>query len=887
MSPDTQPLAGRQEQIHALQELVDGARKGHGGVLVLRGEPGIGKSTLLGHAEVVAPGFRVIRASGSEFEMELPFAALHQLCVPVLEHLSDLPAGHRESLRIAFGLATGTPELFRIGLAALELLGAATRQHPLLCLVDDAHWLDDATAKVLGFLARRIASEPVAMVLAARPGSDLDSLPGVDVERLSDADARALLSAGIQAPLDQRVRDRVLAEARGNPLALLELPKAGGFALPSTSSVPSRIELSFQVRLTDVPARVRLLLTVASADPTGDPALLWRAARQLGVDVTTGASAEATGLVELGTRVRFCHPLARSAVYRAATAEHRHQAHRVLAEVTDPLTDPDRRAWHRSQSGTGPDDDIAAELTESASRAKARGGAAAAAAFLERAAALSLDPGKRVERTLAAVQAKLDAGAVDAAADLLTTVELGQLDELVHARIDLLRGKIAFVRQTDGDGPAFMIRAAQRLASLDAQRSRDCFLDALEMAVAVGRATGVTDMVVEAARSAPPAPDGADTVLDALVLLATDGHRAAVPMLQPIFAGETWKQRPALASMLAAEMWDHEAYSAVTTWTMQAGRESGSPLMLRLGLTLVASGAVHTGDFKQAMSAIAEEEAVADAVGSPPMLFHRMHLAAMRGRRAEATELIESLTAAATARGEGQTIANVHWATAVLNNGLADYPAALAAAKRACAYGDLFHAGIALPELIEAAVRCGEHATAATAMDSLTERTLATGNAWGLGVAAYSRALVTENEDDFREAVSHLDATPLAVYRARAYLLYGEWLRRQGQRREARARLRVAHELLSDSGAEAFARRAADELRATGEQARSRSRQTYDELTLQEAHIARLVATGATSKEVAARLFLSHRTIDAHLRNIFRKLGITSRRQLRTLPGLR
>jgi DNA-binding CsgD family transcriptional regulator len=887
MSPDTQALVGRQEQVHRLDEVISSAKKGQGGVLVLRGEPGIGKSTLLGHAEAVAQGFRVIRASGSEFEMELPFAALHQLCVPVLDHLAELPAGHSEALRIAFGLATGTPELFRIGLATLELLGVASRRQPVLCLIDDAHWLDDDSAKALGFLARRITSEPVAMVFATRVPSELDALPSVDVERLSDAEARALLSERIQAPLDERVRDRILAEARGNPLALVELPKAGGFALPGTSSVPSRIERSFQVRLVGLPAEVQLLLTIASADPTGDPALLWRAAGELGIDVTTGAAAEATGLVELGTRARFCHPLARSAVYRAAEANDRHTAHRVLAEVTDPITDPDRRAWHRSQSGTGPDDDIAAELAESASRAAARGGVAAAATFLERAAALSLDPGKRVERTLTAVQAKLDAGATDAAADLLTTVEIGQLDDLQHARVDLLRGKIAFVRQADGDGPAFMIRAAHRLADVDPQWSRDCFLDALEMAVTVGRATGVTDMVVEAARSAPPAPDGTKTVLDALVMLKTGGHQAAVPILRPIFAGEQWKQRPALASILAAEMWDHDAYIAMTAWTTQAGRDSGSPLMLRLGLAQAASAAVQGGDFKQVMSAIAEEEAVADAFGSPPMVFNRMYLAAFRGRRDEATELIEAMTAAATARGEGQTIANVHWATAVLNNGLADYPAAFAAAQRACAYGDLFHAGIALPELIEAAVRCGEHAAAASALESLTERTRASGTVWGLGVAAYSRALITENEDDFREALEHLDATPLAVCRGRALLLYGEWLRRQGQRREARARLRAAHELLSEMGLEGFARRAAEELRATGEQARSRSPHTYEQLTMQEVHISRLVATGATSKEVAARLFLSHRTVDAHLRNIFRKLGITSRRQLRTLQDIR
>ncbi|MET0233254.1 MAG: AAA family ATPase [Kibdelosporangium sp.] len=886
-------LIGRAAAIHRIEEVIGGARTGRGGVLVLRGEPGIGKSTLMGHAQKSAPGFRVIRASGSEFEMELPFAALHQLCLPVLDHLGELPAGHREALRIAFGLGSGAPELFRIGLATLELLAAATRRKPLLCLVDDAQWLDDASARALGFLARRIASEPVAVVFAARTphsASELDELPGLQVDGLTDADARALLAAEIRTPLDERVRDRILAEARGNPLALLELPKAGGFALPSTSSVPSRIERSFQDRLTDLPSGVRLLLTIASADPTGDPALLWRAAEQLGIDVTTGGAVEATGLVELGTRVRFCHPLARSAVYRAAEADQRHTAHRVLADVTDAVTDPDRRAWHRAQSGTGPDDDIAAELELSASRAEGRGGVAAAAAFHERAAALSLDPGKRFERTLAAVQAKLAAGATDAAADLLTTVEIGQLDESQHVDVDMLRGKIAFVRHSDGDGPAFMIRAARRLAGIDPRRSRDCFLDALEMALVVGRVSGVMDMVVEAARSAPPAPqppEGADAVLDALILLTTEGHRAAVPLLRPILAGELWTQRPALAAVLAAELWDFEAHATITTWLIKQGRASGSPLVLRLALAQVATSAVQTGDFRQAMSAIAEEEAIADAVGATPTTYPRLHLAAFRGRRDEAVELIDSITAAAAERGEGQMIGNVHWAAAVLHNGLADYPAALAAARQAVANGDFYLAGIALPELIEAAVRCGEHDAAAEALESLTERTRATGTTWGLGIAAGARALVTGVEHDYREAIENLEKCPAATSLGRAHLLYGEWLRRQGQRREARARLRTAHEQLSDIGMEAFARRAADELRATGEQARSRSRETYDQLTMQELHIAQLVATGATSKEVAARLFLSHRTVDAHLRNIFRKLGITSRRQLRNLPDIR
>ncbi|WP_157252908.1 AAA family ATPase [Nonomuraea typhae] len=878
-------LVGRQGELGRIEALIGAAGEGSGGVLVLRGEPGIGKTALLEHARHAASGFRIIEASGSEFESELPYAALHQLCVPVLEHLGELPARHRSALQVAFGLATGTPEVFGIGMAALELLASAAARRPVLCVVDDAHWLDDASAKSLIFLARRISAEPVAMVLATRHG--LDELPGLDLAGLSDADARGLL-AGIRATLDERVRDRVLAEARGNPLALLELPGAGGFALPGTASVPGRVERSFQARLADLPDGARLLLTVASADPTGDPGLLWPAAEKLGLDGAAGAAAEASGLVEFATRVRFCHPLARSAVYRAAAADRRRAAHRVLAEVTDPIADPDRRAWHRAHAGAGPDDEVAAELERSAARALARGGVAAAAAFLERAAGLSLDPGLRTRRTLAAAQAKLDAGATDAAADLLSTVETGALDELQHATADLLRGQLAFVRHGDGDGPAPMLRAARRLADLDPERSRDCYLDALEMGLVVGRAGGVMDTVVAAARSAPPAPRPPD-VLDGLILLTTEGHRAAVPLLRRALTDgdrPLWTRHPALATMLAGELWDHDLHAAIIEWLMKTGRSTGSPLVLRLGLAQTAVAATHTGDLGTAMAAIAEEEAIAAAAGDAPMAYARLHLAAMRGHREEALALIETMTGETATTGRGRLIANAHLAAAVLNNGLADYPAALEAARRATEPGDLYLAGIALPELVEAAVRSGRPAAAEPALRSLTERTRAGGTAWGLGVGAYARALVTGDEDDYRDAIEHLDESPLAVYRARAHLLYGEWLRRAGRRSDARRHLRTAHDLLSACGLDAFARRAAGELRATGERARSRSApHAYDQLTMQEVHIARLVATGATSKEVAARLFLSPRTVDAHLRNIFRKLGITSRRQLRSLPG--
>ncbi|MFI1461419.1 AAA family ATPase [Nocardia carnea] len=883
MGTPAHALVGRDEEYRRLAALTAGAAAGAGGVLVVRGEAGIGKSTLLDHLRRTARGVRILQASGSEWEAELPFAALHQMCVPLLGGLEGLSTSHRTALATAFGAGDGTPEIFRIGMAVLELLATAAESRPLLCLVDDAHWVDDASMRVLIFLARRITVEPIALVLATRHG--FAELPSIELSGLAGDEAHRLLDS-IRATLDPAVRDRILAEAGGNPLALLELPGAGGFSLPGPVTVPGRVERSFADRLTALPDEVRLLLTVASADPTGDADLLWAAAGRLGIEPAAGAYAEASGLVVLGPGVRFCHPLARSVVYRTAEVRQRYAAHRTLAEVTDQLKDPDRRAWHRSQAGTGPDEEIAAELDRSAARARARGGVAAAAAFHERAAALSLDPGRRYQRTLSAARAHLDAGAVDDAAHLLTTVTEANGDDTARAEVESMRGRIAFVRHCDGDGPEFMLRAARRLAGTDPARSRDCYLDAVEMALVVGRASGVMDMVVEAARSAPPVA-GPPDLLDALVRLTIDGHRAgARPVREILAAPPQWAGRPALAAMLAVELWDVDAHDMITERVLAGARETGSPLTLRLGLGMRAASAVHIGDFRAAAAAIAEEEAVADAVGVAPLAYPRLHLAALRGRPAEARPVIDAFTAEAKVSGTGQTIANARWATAVLSNGLADYPAALPAAAAANRHRDLFVAAIALPELVEAAVRCGENERAEAALAALTERTEGSGTPWALGVGAYSRALVTGDEDAFRVAIGYLEQSPVRPYLARAHLLYGEWLRRRGRRRDARRELRDAHEQLTDIGMGAFADRAAGELRATGEQVRGRAESGIDGLTGQELHIARLVAGGATSKEVAARLFISPRTVDAHLRSIFRKLGLASRRQLRDLSGL-
>ncbi|MGW1614095.1 AAA family ATPase [Streptomyces sp. NPDC002285] len=880
-------LIGRQDEIRRLDALLHEAREGRGGALVLRGEPGIGKSVLLRHLDEAATGFLVVRATGAEFEMELPFAALHQLLAPVTGRLMELPAPHRKALQIAFGLDTGTPDPFLVGVASLGMLAETVQDRPLLCVVDDAQWLDQASAKALAFLARRVSAERIALVFAAREPSrlpELDELPALSLQGLGESDARALLAAAVRAPLDERVRDRILAEARGNPLALVELPRtaglagmAGGFAQPD--SVPGVIEQSFRSRLELLPPQARLLVTVAAADPIGDPGLLWRAAALLDIDAS--AAEQAVSLVEFGTRIRFSHPLARSAAYRAAAPEERRRAHEALAAVTDPATDPDRRAWHRAQASAGPDEAVAAELEVSATRAQERGGLAAAAAFLERSAALTISPVQRAERVLAAASAKLSVGDFDTAADLLTTVPTDEPGQA--ARADLLRGRLSFVRRRGDEGPtAHLLRAAARLAATDPAWSRECYLDAIEMGLLLG---GLDQVVETAGKAAPLSGDpvsSAATVLTGLISLVGDGHAAAGEILRPILGDtddQVWARRPSLGFMVATELWNFDALHAVATRAVAAGRESGSFHALPIALAMQATANVHTGDFGTAMELISEEEAIADATGAAPLVYPRLHLAALRGRHKEATGLFASV--------DPRMSLSVQWATAVLNNGLADYPAALNAAKQALEYGAVGTAGLALPELVEAATRCGDTEAAAAALASLQQRTQAGRHAWGLGVEAYARALVTEDESAYQEAIALLDGSTLVVYRARAHLLYGEWLRRQGRRRDARSELRLAHEPLSDLGLEAFAERAAGELRATGEQARSRTSKASDELTMQEVHIARLVADGATSKEVAAKLFLSPRTVDAHLRNIFRKLQLTSRRQLRDLSGLR
>jgi DNA-binding CsgD family transcriptional regulator len=897
-------LHGRRDEREALERLLEAVRGGQSRVLVVCGEPGVGKTALVESAIRSASGFRILRAVGIESEMELPFAALHQLCAPILDRLDRLPAPQQDALDVAFGLRAGdAPDRFLVGLAVLSLLSEVAAERPLICVVDDARWLDRASAQALVFVARRLLAESVALVLATRdPGDELEGLPKLVVEGLRNGDARTLLGSALHVPLDERVQKRIVAETRGNPLALLELPRgltpeelAGGFGLPDGPGLSGRLEDSFRRRLAGLPADTQRLLLIAAAEPVGDPVLVWRAAGLLGIGVQ--AAAETDGLLTIGAEVTFRHPLVRSSVYRAASPEDRRAVHRALADATDPEVDPDRRAWHLARATPGLDEDVATELERSAGRAQARGGLAAAAAFLERAAALTPEPSRRATRALAAAQAKHQAGAFDAALRLVAIAESGPLTELQCAQVDLVRAEIAFGLNRGSDAPPLLLKAAKRLEPLDQGLARETYLEALTAVYFPGRlAPG--ESVLETARAARAAPRSSqpprasDLLLNGLTLLITEGYAAGAPTLRRAvnaFRGEDMSQGEGrrwlwLVSRVAAFLWDDEAWDAISARFVQVARDAGALSVLPLALTTRTGAHLFAGRLAMASSLVDELVAVNEATGASQAPYAALTLAAFQGREAEAAPLIETATDELGRRGEQQGLTFIHWSIAVLDNGLGRYKGALAAAQQAAEEPlEVRLATWGLVELVEAAVRSGKTELAADALGRLSQTTVASGTDWALGIEARSRALLTEGEGAetlYRRAIEALARTGVRVELARGHLLYGEWLRRERRRLDAREQLRHARRLFTEFGMEAFAERTRVELEASGERARKRTVETRDDLTPQEAHIARLAAEGATNQEIAAQLYISRSTVDYHLRKAFRKLGVKSRHQL-------
>jgi DNA-binding CsgD family transcriptional regulator len=904
--PGPPSLLDRQEERATLDGLLGDLRSGRGRALVLRGEAGVGKSALLDYVAEAAADMRVARIAGVESEMELAFAGLHLLCAPLLDRLENLPVPQRNALGVAFGLRDGgRPDRFMVGLAVLTLLAEAAEERPLLCVVDDAQWLDRESAQVLTFAARRLLAEPVGLVFAARePGEQFSGLADLEVRGLPEPEARELLASVIRFRLDEQVRDQILAEAGGNPLALLELPRglrpgqlAGGFGLVGAQAVPARIEGGFLRQLEMLPGDTRSLMLVAALEPTGDSMAVWQAAERLGIPASAAVAAEVSGLLEIGTGVLFRHPLVRSAVYSWASPSQRRTAHRALAEVTDRDRDPDRRAWHLAAAAPGLDERVAAELERSAARAQSRGGMAAAAAFLRRAVELTGEPARRSGRALAAAQASLQAGALDTAAELLDTAAAGPLDELQRARADLVRGQIAFASSAGGDAPALLMTAARQLEPLDAALARQTYLDAWYAALFAGRFAGGGDLheISLAARSAPPpagTPSPSDLLLDGLAALIAEGRTQAAPLLSRaarIFAegdialAERQRWGP-VAVVAAVTVWDEESWQAIQARELQSCREAGLLTQLAIWVRAMAAFTAWRGNFAEAASLIAEAEAIAAATQTrfPPGA--AVLLAGFRGAEAEAAPLLEAVSTAARAAGQGVAVQWSHWAAAVLYNGLGRYDQALAEAQATEQALELYTSMWALPELIEAASRTGQTQLAADALGRLAEATSIGQTDWGQGIYARCRALLSdgeEAEDSYREAIGRLGRTGFRTELARAHLLYGEWLRRERRRSQAATQLRTAHEMFDRIGMRAFADRARRELRATGETARRRTASPHEQLTPQEAQIARLAQAGLSNPEIAAQLFLSPRTVEYHLAKVFTKLDITSRRQLR------
>jgi DNA-binding CsgD family transcriptional regulator len=905
------PLRGREQEQRLLERLLRDVQDGGSETLVIRGHAGVGKSALLGYlAGHAAAGCRVAEIGGVESEMELTYAGLHQLCLPMLDHLDALPGPQRSALSGAFGMVNGsTPDRFVVGLAALGLLTRAAADRPLVCVIDDAHWLDDASRQVLAFVARRLSAESIAMVFAVRdidgdcPLADLPELP---LGGLPENDAQALLATVVPGRLDARIRDRIIAETGGNPLALLELPRgmtaaelAGGFGLAVVDGVAAQMEEHYLRRIRQLPQQTQQLLLVAAADPVADATTVWRAAHALGIGCDAAATAKRGQLLVTGPRLLFRHPLIRSAVYNSASETERRIAHGALAQATDPETDPERRAWHRAQAVVDADGEVAADLQRCATRSQARGGLAAAAAFLERAADLTPERAERVARRLAAVQAHLQAGAFAAASGLLAVAGSEAVDELEHAQVELTRGLVAAASSVSSEASLQLLTAARRLEPLAMPLARQTYLDAWVAALFAGhlaRPAGNLVQVSRAARSLPR-PTGPispfDELLEGLATQICESRSTAAPILRRAFgrlltgsiSTEHWLRWGVLASSAAVTLWDFNSWSATSSRQVEIARESGALAMLSVVLNGHAMIATWRGDFTAATGLVTEDDAIKQAIGAQIAPYGAMLLAAYRGEVATASALIAKTIEDSVVRGEGLGVDLARWTASILNNSVGRYAEALAMASPASTAVPGVHIGTwMLPERVEAAVRGGQRDVAATALREFEEAANPGNSHWALGLLARSQALLSEDgveaERLYREAIKRLGATQIRTELARAHLVFGEWLRRQNRRVDAREQLRLAHDMFASMSADGFAERARRELVATGERVTSRSR---DEMALspQEQNIARLARDGRTNAEIAAELYLSARTVEWHLRKVFTKLDITSRRGLK------
>ncbi len=905
-------LIGRSAELELLTGPLAQAADGTSAALVVRGEPGIGKTALLDAvaAQAQGDGMRVARVTGVESEIPLGHAALHRLLLSFPGLIEALPAPQREALQSTFGLVAGPPpDRFLIALGVLTLLADAAAEAPLLCIVDDAQWLDAESAMVLGFVARRLQAEGVVMLFAAREltevASALQDLPELVVGALDAAAATTLLSSIAKSRLSPDVGSRLVAEGGGNPLALVELAAeltpaqlAGTATLPDPLPAAGSLQQMFARRLGRLSPGTRLLLAVAAAEPTASQSLLWRAAERLGVDPAL-AESQVTGLAELSPTVTFRHPVVRSVAYHSVPVAQRRLIHQVLAELID-AEQPDRVAWHLAMGASGPDETVAAQLAQAAERAMDRGGYTATATFLARAAELSLDDQLRTDRLLAASEAALTAGRLEQARTLLDQAQTGVTSDQQMAAALRLGGEVSFATGHAGDAARQLLAAAKRLMPVDAGLGRRTLLGALTAAVYT------REEAVEEVRAfakdlfeTPPDLEDPSSVADCFLLgflhrLSGSPEKAA-PLLRAAMGHLGDPETPdavrmsvpvVVGALAGTELLDEDLLREVLDAYVRFARRAGALWVLPPALASLAITLTRHGRFDEAQEACAEARALGEATGAtgrPLAWSAELNLLCWRGREAEARE--HGIRISAEEEGRGGDVGGYRDQSpmyfAVLELGLGRYRPAYDHALpiyRADRFG---FGTLVLPEIIEAATRCGEMLVAHEALGRLEERAEASGARWGLGRLACCQALLAEDAEPlYRRAIELLKPGPLLTDLARAHLLFGEWLRRQRRRREARLQLTAAYGLFSNMGAEAFAQRVQVELEATGETARKRSVETTQTLTPQETQVARLVAAGGTNREVAAQLFISPATVDYHLRKVYQKLEITSRTQL-------
>jgi DNA-binding CsgD family transcriptional regulator len=911
MSAPATALAGRERELAAIGDLLSDVSVGQSRALVLCGAPGIGKTALLDEALKSTPSVHVIRISGVESEAEIAHGALHGVWSHLsADSFSRLPEPQRAAACTAFGLEVGpAPNPFLVGLAMLNSLADLAEQTPLFLVVDDAQWLDQASASTLAFVARRLRVEPIGVLFAVRERTEqLSGLPELHVPGLGPEAARRVLASVLPAAVDEPIVDRFIAETEGNPLALLELSHELSATVidddvdrRDSRGLWLRLEESFQRRVEALDASAQTFLLIAAAEPAGDPVLIWRANGVLGLPDSVGDAAEESGLIRLGTRIVFRHPLVRSAIYRFASLADRRAVHRALAEATDANLDPDRRAWHRALAAPGLDEQVALELEQSAGRAQARGGFAAAAAFLERSLALTADSDRRAGRALASAEAKLAAGDPGKASDLLTIAERGRLDEFSSAQLDLLRARLAFAVNRGPEAPGLLLKAAQQFEQHDREAARDIYLEATRAALFAGRlasGSGLAEIAAEVRKlSLPDPPRLRDLVLNAFAIHFVDGFQAAAPEFRKVVAAcrsqdfslPEQLHSLSLAVSITPLLWDHETWEELAELQLRLVRETGALGLLPIALT-TRVGAHHlAAEYTPARALIDELDAASEAMGTPAMPYARVAYSVRVAPPEEAMSLIERCIEEATQRGEGGVLTFVQGMKAALCNALGRYEQAWAAA--AIAYEDpLQHSTWWLADLVEGAVRSGRAEQATPALEDLAVAAAATGSPWAHAIERRSRALVScgeQAESFYLDSIGCLKHTRLALERARSHLVYGEWLRREGRRRDAREQLRSAYAVFDQQGIQAFRERTANELAATGETMRATPADATTEalLTPREAQIAWLAAEGLSNREIGEQLFISHRTAGYHLSHVFTKLGVSSRAQLhKVLP---